>query len=334
MKIDYLDKFKGTLLSVALGDTLGRPFEGKLMDEIHQKFDNIEDYIKLNKKLFKGYTDDTQLTLHLLKSLLQGKGFNIEYLISEFAKWIDDPPINPGYGSLTAIKKLKYNIPWQKAATTSGGNGTAMRVSPLGLLYSMDLNTLIDTARKSSIITHSNPAATSAAIIIARAVAFLVNKTTKIKFSINEFIDKLILSISHIEPTIREEFVENLEKLKHITNIPIKSGLIKFSQIGVKPPYFLEQYLGKAFIHPYAMSTTICSLFIFLKNLQSYKGCIFSLVTAGGDTDTAGAIGGSLAGAYYGFSHIPNELTGLVNNKKTILSLSEELYNLFRKKYL
>ena len=129
------------------------------------------------------------------------------------------------------------------------------------------------------------------------------------------------------------KFIVLLKKLKSNLDIPIESGLIKFSQAGVKSPYFIEEYLGKAFVHPYAISTVLCSLFIFLKRLTSFKECIFELATAGGDSDTVGAIGGSLAGAYFGMKNIPSDLVKLVKNHKKILKLSENLYSAFIKRF-
>ncbi|MFX0174741.1 MAG: ADP-ribosylglycohydrolase family protein [Candidatus Hodarchaeota archaeon] len=333
MKINYLDKFSGTLLGVACGDTLGHPFEGWLREKIFTNFDDFETFIEDNKKKFNTYTDDTQLTLHTAEALIQGNGFKVHNFISEYIKWLDDPPIGPGYGCLTSIRKLKYGISWEKASSNSGGNGTAMRVSPIGLFYCNDIENLIKAALKSSIITHSHPAASVGAIVIARAIAYLIDKVPDKGFSIDEFFETIISSISNSDVEIWNEFIDILNKVKTNLNTNIEAGLIKFSQIGVKSPYFIEQYLGKAFVHPYTLSTVACAIFIFLKNLKSFKNCIFTLATAGGDSDTVGAIGGSLAGAYFGLQSIPMELLKLIKNYKKILRISEELCNIFKKKY-
>jgi len=75
--MDILDKFQGSLLGLAIGDTLGRPFEGKLRSEIYSNFNNFEEFIQNKKNLFKTYTDDTQLTLHTAEALIRGNGFNL-----------------------------------------------------------------------------------------------------------------------------------------------------------------------------------------------------------------------------------------------------------------
>ncbi len=332
MKQDFLDKFQGSMLGVAIGDTLGHPFEGVLREDIHSYFKDFKEFIGNNRKLFNTYTDDTQLTIHTAKALIQGNGFNTDNFIREYVLWLEDPPIGPGYGCISSIRKLKYGIPWEQASSNSGGNGTAMRIAPIGLFYCKDLNELKKSAIKSSIITHSHPAASAGAIVIARAIAYLIDKNPEAGFSIDEFFEVIISSISGSQEEIWEEFIKILAKLQSNLDLPIEAGLIKFSQIGVKSPYFIEQYLGKAFVHPYTISTVVCAIFIFLKSLSSFEKCVFELATAGGDSDTVGAIGGSLVGTYFGYNNIPIDLAKMVKGYKNILKLSEELYLKFAKR--
>ena len=331
-KIDYLDKFSGTLLGVAIGDTLGQPFEGMLREQIQAKVNNFQEFVKKNKKLFSTYTDDTQLTIHTARALIEGSGFNIDNFVKAYVNWLNDPPIGPGYGCLISSKKLKYGIPWKEAASNSGGNGTAMRVSPIGLFYNNEPEELKKVAHQSSIITHSHPAAAASAIVIARAISYLVGKNPENGFSRDEFFNTIIESISDSNEPIWNEFISILNKVQENVGTPINSGLIKFSQIGVKSPFFIEEYLGKAFVHPYAISTVACAIFIFINKLNSFEDCIYELASAGGDSDTIGAIGGSLAGAYFGMKNIPMELVDLLKNKKLILKICEELFQKFKER--
>ncbi|MHA1489055.1 MAG: ADP-ribosylglycohydrolase family protein [Promethearchaeota archaeon] len=333
MTVDYLDKFNGSMIGVGIGDTLGQPFEGQLRGSIRGSFENFEDFMQNNKRLFKTYTDDTQLTLHVAEALINGNGFVLNTFIEEYIKWLDDPPIGPGYGCISSIKKLKYGISWKEAASNSGGNGTVMRIAPIGLFFCKSLKELKNAAIKSSIITHSHSAASAGAIVVARAIAYLIDKNPETGFSINEFFNIVISSISDSQDDIWEEFIDILNKLKSSLDLSLEAGLIKFSQIGVKAPFFIEEYLGRAFVHPYAISTVVCSIFIFLKNLDSFKNAIYELATAGGDSDTVGAIGGSLAGAYFGLKNIPEDLIKVVRKSKKILKLSETLYNKFKERF-
>jgi ADP-ribosylglycohydrolase len=253
-------------MGVAIGDTLGRPFEGILREKIHLKFNDFEQFINDNKKLFNTYTDDTQLTLHTAQALIEGNGFVIDNFIGEYVKWLDDPPIGAGYGCISSIRKLKYGISWEEAASNSGGNGTVMRISPIGLFYNKHENKLKDVAIKTSRITHSHPGASAGAVTIARAIAFLVDKTPNRGFELEEFFRSILFSLSNVNNGVWKELTEILEKVKNSLNLSIESGLIKFSQAGVQSPYFIENYIGKAFVHPYALSTVACAIFIFLKS--------------------------------------------------------------------
>ena len=327
---NYIDKFQGCLLGVAIGDTLGKPFEGKLREGIHSQFSAFGKFVQENKKLFDTYTDDTQLTLHTAQALIDGNGFKLDSLIAEYVEWLDDPPIGPGYGCISAIRKLRYGVPWKEAASNSGGNGSAMRVSPIGLFYMNNMKALKEAAIGSSVITHSHPAASCAAVVVARAIAYLVKQTPKLGFSVDEFFRELLESIQDSQEEVWQEFIVILQKVKDNLNVPLISGLIKFSQIGVYEPYFIQEYLGKAFVHPYALSTVACSLFVFLKTLNSFEDCIYALSTAGGDCDTIGAIGGSLAGAYFGKDNTPDRLIKLVKNHKKILKIASKLHDTFQ----
>ncbi|MFW9952699.1 MAG: ADP-ribosylglycohydrolase family protein, partial [Candidatus Thorarchaeota archaeon] len=237
--IEYLDKFSGTLLGVSIGDTLGHPFEGLIREDIHNRFKNFDEYLKSHTHLFNTYTDDTQLTLHTAQALIQGSGFNQDNFIREYIAWLEDPPIGPGYGCISSIKKLRYGIPMEKAASNSGGNGTTMRVSPIGLFYCKDITKLIEVSLKSSLITHTHPASSAGAIVIARAIAYLIDLRPEDAFPIDSFFNTIISSISGSNEPIWDEFINILNKLKQNLDISVESGLIKFSQIGVKSPYFI-----------------------------------------------------------------------------------------------
>ncbi len=330
----YLDKFRGALVGLTIGNAIGKHFKGNLHEDISLKHSQFLKYVRKNSKKFDYHSQDTQLTLHTSNALIKGKGYNADILIQNLIRWLDDLPENSGYNTQTSIKKLKYGIPLQKAASNSGGNGPLARITPIGLFYSKDLVKLREVTIASTNITHSHPAPIGSALIFARAIAFLLEKESTKGFSIDLFFDSLKTMISHSQKEVWDNLNKYLDKLKKNLNLSLKSGIIKFSQLGVKSPYFIEEYLGKAFVHPYSISTIICTFFIFLKNLQSFEKCIFELVIAGGATDSVGALGGAVAGSYLGEKEIPNELLSIVNNYQEISEKAENLFRSFQKKYL
>ena len=53
-----------------------------------------------------------------------------------------------------------------------GGNGSAMRVAPVGAFFADDLKRVSEEAEKSAVITHAHEEARSGAIAVAIATAF------------------------------------------------------------------------------------------------------------------------------------------------------------------
>ena len=318
-------RFVGTLLGTAIGDALGRPFEGWSRRQIEANFERLTDLLP---DLFSGgfpagqYTDDTQLTIAIAESLVRSKGFDLDDLISRFIDWLSEPPIGPGYGCLSSIRKLRTGYSWEQAASDSGGNGTAMRVSPIGLFYHNDISKLIETARMSSTITHSHWAATASAIVVARSIAYLINCDS---LDTDDFLQQVA---SSIESPKFEAYSKNILKLKEFLKMDKNEALIELGGIGIKPPWPNPAKTRQGFIAAYAMSTTLSALYCFLLTPEDFENSVVEAVMAGGDTDTCGAITGSISGAFNGIEKIPVNWINTVVNSKRIEELAIQLFEL------
>ncbi|MHA1378908.1 MAG: ADP-ribosylglycohydrolase family protein [Candidatus Helarchaeota archaeon] len=310
-------KFIGCLIGTGVGDALGQPLEGYTRRYIEANNINIS-------KLYRGrYTDDTQLTIAIAESLILGKGYNPEILSNRFIEWLDEPPIGPGRGCLTAIFNLKNGIHWSKSGSDSGANGCAMRVSPIGLFYHNDTEMLIKAASESSLMTHTHWAAICSGIVVARTVAYLVSND---KLDIDDFLKTISDSIRDIK---YKEFRDNLLKLRNFLELPYKEALMELGLIGVAPQFFHKSMIGVGLVHPYAMSTVLSALYCYLKTPDDYKQSVIESITAGGDTDTVGAICGSFCGTWNGIDGIPQAwVNKLVDNEK-IHSIGQKLFETY-----
>ena len=56
-------------------------------------------------------------------------------------------------------------------------------------------------------------------------------------------------------------------------------------------------------------------------NTSNYRDCVLKAVILGEDTDTVGAIAGSLAGLLYGMENIPEDWLNTLQNKTGIESI-------------
>ncbi|TFF90852.1 MAG: hypothetical protein EU548_00935 [Promethearchaeota archaeon] len=314
-------RFLGCLIGTAVGDALGQPYEGFLRPEL-ERFPDI-----LSK--YRGrYTDDTQLTLAIANTLIEGNGFDRDILIKHFIKWLEEPPIGPGYGCLTAVRNMARG---KIKPSNSGGNGTAMRVSPIGLFYNQkdELPLLKKYAKESSILTHDHWAASAGAITVARAVAYVLNNKNIDK---DDLIDTLVNFID--EPEFKE-FPRHLKSLKNYFDMPVKDALKDLGLKGVKKPYIeifnTPGVKGKGVISGYTLPTVLCSLYAFLLSPTNYLKSIKEVIIAGGDTDTTAAICGAFSGAYNGFENIPDDLADNLKDKDIIYSTAEKLYGIYKK---
>jgi ADP-ribosylglycohydrolase len=142
------------MLGAIAGDIIGSRFEWHNI-----KTKNFELFSSASR-----FTDDTVLTVALADSLLSGVPY-VEKLKEYYRRY---PAA--GYGG-------RFQL-WARSDSTepyfSFGNGSAMRVSPVGWYFN-DLSTVLTEARRSAAVTHNHPEgikgaqATAAAIFLARS---------------------------------------------------------------------------------------------------------------------------------------------------------------------
>ena len=141
------------------------------------------------------FTDDTVLTVAVADCLLNGKAY---------AKTFEDYYYrfpNAGYGS----GFCEWASPHDHKPYNSWGNGSAMRVSPVGWAFS-DLEQTLAEAKKSAEVTHNHPEGIKGAQ--ATAAAICLARTGSSKEQIKEFVEKtfaydFLLPLDSIRPAYR-----------------------------------------------------------------------------------------------------------------------------------
>ena len=124
------------------------------------------------------WTDDTAMAISLVETLAKHDAVDIEDLARRFAdRYVLD--VRRGYGGTAheVLVALRRGEPWAEVAgavfngTGSMGNGSAMRVAPLGAYFADDLDRVVVEAVRSAKPTHAHPEAAAGAIAIAVAAA-------------------------------------------------------------------------------------------------------------------------------------------------------------------
>jgi ADP-ribosyl-[dinitrogen reductase] hydrolase len=301
----------GTLIGCAIGDALGNPFEMKpAASPLLKEWDGL---FKKGGTFWKGepgqYTDDTLMSIALASSLIEKQGFDPEHVAKMYLEWYNSGNTR-GIGTTTAgaMMHLKIGAEWHQSGAThqhdgrpAGGNGTAMRASPIGLAYRGDLPKLLEVAMKDATITHNALEPKMGSIAVALGTAFLANKTHTPKQALNEIIN--IISDSEVKT--------KLELAKDLV-WEGADATVALAEIGTSG--YVPETVGAAF---YCLSST-----------DSFKDAVVLAVKGGGDTDTTAAIVGAMAGTHYGLEAIPNEYKDVVESGELLQSLTDELINI------
>lgn len=315
------DKFVGALLGTAVGDALGMPLEGLSHEEIEGEFGYVTNMI--DGRLPKGYyTDDTQLMIGLAESLIHCRGFSGNHMVNRF---MDNFEAFRGYGTGTVrvLQQILDGQPWEKAAMHifgggSYGNGAAMRIAPVGVLYNSKPEELIKVAESTCRITHTHPLGIEGGIL----QAYTVNLAAGIRSSESNKLDP----IRFLEMVV--DLVEHDDYKSRFKQIEI------FLTQNDEPP--LEEVINTLGVGIQAHKSVPMALYCFLKKNHSFSEAVTYAVNMGGDTDTIGAMTGAIAGAFHGAESIPAEWLNTLENtgkgRDHIRGLGEKLFGIYQNK--
>ena len=173
------------MLGAIAGDIIGSRFEWH--NHKSKEFDLFSDD--------SHFTDDTVLTVALADSLLGGVSFT-QKLKEYFWRYP-----HAGYGG----RFLRWAGSSSSEPYNSFGNGSAMRVSPVGWYFN-DLSTVLSEARKSAAVTHDHPEGIKGAQAVA-AASFLArigeNKADIRDFIVERFGYRFDFTLDDIRPYYR-----------------------------------------------------------------------------------------------------------------------------------
>ncbi len=231
------------MLGAIAGDIIGSPFE----------WNTTKDY---NFTLFSRgcvYTDDTVLTIALADSILSKTNYTKK--LKEYYRLYPDA----GYGG----RFSQWAASERSTPYNSFGNGSAMRVSPVGWAY-RSLEEVLLKAKQSAEVTHNHSEGIKGAQ--ATASAIFLARTGNSKKQIKQYIEKKFgYNLSRDYETIKKTY--------------------KFDVT--------------------CQGSVPESIIAFLVS-NSFEDAIRKAVSLGGDSDTQGAITGSIAEAFY--KRIPSNI--------------------------
>jgi ADP-ribosylglycohydrolase len=298
-----LNKTKGVIFGLAIGDALGARTEFLKLDQIKAKYgkDGIRDLP--DPALF---TDDTQMSVAIAEALVKAGDKDIESIMGavrdEFIKWYDSPENNraPGRACLQGVVNMKRGIPWTRSGIAgSKGCGSAMRVAPIGYLYQHDPYKLKEVACSTGICTHRHPAADAASIAAAYLVKLALDGVSP---------DKMIGHLFTFTVGISAQFDQAISKVEKC--------------LGWEDEEKALAYLGEGWVGEEAVAL---ALYCFLRNPESYEKVVIRGANSDGDSDSIACIAGSSSGAYLGVNAIPIEWVKSIEKSSYLEDLAQRL---------
>lgn len=291
------NRSQGSLLGLAIGDTVGMPAEFRTKD----KFTPITD-MKAGGvfRLQKGqWTDDTSMALCLADSLVACGGFDPDDQMARYVRWhqagensVTGKCFDIGSATRQALDTyISTKNPYAGSTSThASGNGSLMRLAPVPIFYHNDLQKCVEHAVLSSKTTHASPDCLSACAYFGEVLHHALNGET------NK--DKLLT------PTSDHPFSPKVQ--------------------AVIDGSFKTKSRDEIFGTGYVVDSLEASLWAFY-HTDNFKDAILMAVNLGDDADTTGAITGQIAGAYYGLDGIPSGWVHDVAWSEHILNLATQL---------
>jgi len=332
-----VDRVRGCLLGLAVGDALGAPLEGLSPQQIKTHYGRVRNYVdgvqawkrKPYRWRLRGlYSDDTQQALALSDILLDFQRIDQERLADLYLALMT--PKGAFVGAHRGIGRsfrqvlaaLERGIPARLAGQTTAGIGAAMRIAPISLYFREELHAMFDSVMAASLITHRDIRSLSGALGVVHAVRRLVageprDPSLLLWVASDLLKDEKEIARRHSDFVINigrhghslSHAIARVEALLELPRERVFAALVEQANRHGAEPTCRRPTMG----FPPACIPTCLYL---LLTTTSFEEAITEVVNLGGDTDTAGAILGAMAGAYYGVDAIPSRwLDGLQNRE-------------------
>lgn len=293
MAISKLDRARGSLAGLCIGDALGRPVEGMSISEIESRFGKITAF--LDNEI--SGTDDTEFAILTAMGLIE---FGLGITASDFANnWIAKvcnqtaPLVGAGFSELSTLKNLQAGLlpPFSGFHAASWSDGLAMRVAPVGIAAHHNLSLAAEIASRDGQVSNAGEGIFGG-IAVATAVALAMNGSDNknIFAQVRTFIPSeswLNRNLSKVEYIYENRGIKTGSEIRHELS----------AQIAITDYPFPE-------LAPEAVALAFAALLFGEQDIE--KTLIFA-VNLGRDTDTIAAICGAITGAMVGYLAIPTK---------------------------
>jgi ADP-ribosyl-[dinitrogen reductase] hydrolase len=297
-----IDRFRGCLVGLAVGDALGAPAEFLKEHQVAKAFGVLRDFHDSPEYDAGEFTDDTSMALALAEAIIDAGTVDAESISEAFIRWMRTDGRGIGgltYQALRLIEKGSSPIDaglkaWESTDRTSAGNGAVMRCAPVGLLHWRNQGMLIHDSLLTSRITHYDPRCCWSCVAVNSAIAAMLRD--------EEPFDAALKAVAG-----------QCRELEYALHDSQTDGLGVMDLDGSDMGYTL---------------LTTQAAFAALREHDSFEQGVISMVHKGGDADTNAAVAGALLGARYGLSAIPSRWVDELEGLERVLAAADGLFKL------
>jgi ADP-ribosylglycohydrolase len=338
-QLNRIDRVRGCLLGLAVGDALGAPLEGLSSQQIRAHYGQVEDFVDgsraWKKKPYRWrlpglYSDDTQQALALSDVLLECGRIDVDRLAQIYLALAS--PKGSYAGSHRGVGRsfrqvladLERGVSPRQTGQLSAGIGAAMRIAPVALFYGTDeREAILEAVLSASLMTHRDVRSLTGALAVAHAVRHLLEapeRKASLFFRIAEDVkhdeDKIVAHCPEVTSAARHRRSMSIAIAHAERSLPLPrdqalAALVEEANRHGADPVCKRPTMG---FPPVCIPTCLYLLMV----TDSFEEAAIEVINMGGDADSAGAILGAFAGAYYGIKSIPERWLARLQNREAI----------------
>ena len=295
------DKVEGLIFGQAIGDALGLSTEFMKVEEVKMHYPNgIYSYSDIVRDKHRSrwevgdWTDDTDQMLCILDSIIEIKRVDINHIAQNILNWYRDGGMGVGTSTNNVLRMPNYasnphkaaEIVWNMGRKRNASNGAIMRTSILGIWEYKSFNKIKTNTENICKITHYDPRCVGSCVIITYIISCLLNDV--------EIILETLIKIANQYDNQIEEYI-----------IMGYQNDLSYLDLGN------ETNLG------YTLKTMSAAIWA-LNFASDFNSGIQQIILEGGDADTNAAVVGSVLGAKFGYSSLPNNLINELLHKSEL----------------
>jgi ADP-ribosylglycohydrolase len=313
------------VVGTAIGDALGMPVEGLGPATIVGEFGTLRSMVAPRNgtwahrthRLRRGqWTDDTQLMLAVGESIVARGHLDFGDIARRHVLCLDDPR-GWGRSTLIGVGRIKAGADWWNSSVPDGaGNGTPMKIAPLGALMALGSVTRFEAVSaiiNISRMTHGDPRPAIAGVIQADAIAEAIRRGTA-------GLHTAILS----SPERAEALEWSLDDPHDVPHLSLSAALRK--AIGMADGgRTLSEIRDAVGARSFVVESFPFILAAVLRYRMDPEACLMEIVAQGGDADTTCAMAGALLGAAHGLSSFPERWRRPLEGYGRLLALADGL---------